>query len=97
MAFDIDDPETERVVRVPAERLGVSPEEAIRRAVASGLRREDETASFRERIRLIQEHIASYPPAGLEAGKAFYDDISGDSRCSPMHRASPRTARATGI
>ncbi|WP_227440027.1 type II toxin-antitoxin system VapB family antitoxin [Methylobacterium sp. W2] len=37
MAFDIDDPETELLVRSLAERWRVSPEEAIRRALANEL------------------------------------------------------------
>ena len=37
MAFDIDDPETELLVKVLAERWGVSSDEAIRRAVAREL------------------------------------------------------------
>lgn len=52
MAFDIDDPETERLVRVLAERLGVSPEEAIRRAAGNELRRDDEAVTAPDRVRV---------------------------------------------
>jgi antitoxin VapB len=32
-----------------------------------------------ERIKPIQDRVMSRPPTGLEADKAFYDDLSGDS------------------
>ena len=43
MAFDIDDEETEELVRLLAGKLGVSPEEAILIAVRNELRSDDET------------------------------------------------------
>ena len=79
MALDIHDPETERLVRRLAEREGISPDEAVKRAVGNELRRDAEKLSLRERIRPIQERIASYPSTGLEADTAFYDEISGDA------------------
>ena len=79
MALDIQDPETERLVRTLAERDGIPPAEAVKRAVSNELLRDAEKLSLRERIRPIQERIASYPPTGLEADKAFYDELSGDA------------------
>ena len=43
MAFDICDDETERLIQMLAERLGVSSEEAVRIAVSNELRQDDET------------------------------------------------------
>lgn len=50
MAFDIDDPETELLVKILAERWRVSPEEAIRRALANELQEtsRQETSQFRD-------------------------------------------------
>lgn len=79
MALHIRDPETDRLVRMLAERKGLALTDAIKLAVGNELRRDAETPSLRERIRPIQERIASYPPTGLEADKAFYDEISGDA------------------
>ena len=31
-----------------------------------------------ERIKPLQDRIATWPSTGLEADKAFYDDLSGD-------------------
>jgi antitoxin VapB len=33
---------------------------------------------LRERIRHIQDRVASWESTGLEADKAFYDELSGD-------------------
>jgi antitoxin VapB len=38
----------------------------------------DDTVPLRERIRDIQDRIAAYPDTGLEADKAFFDELSGD-------------------
>ncbi|WP_292499439.1 type II toxin-antitoxin system VapB family antitoxin [Methylobacterium sp.] len=79
MALHIRDPEADRLVRMLAERKGIALTDAIKLAVGNELRRDAEKLSLRERIRPIQERIASYPPTGLEADKAFYDEISGDA------------------
>jgi antitoxin VapB len=34
--------------------------------------------SLRERIKPIQDRLARFPPTGLEADKAFFDELSGD-------------------
>ena len=79
MALHIRDPEADRLVRMRAERKGTALTDALKLAVGNALRRDAETLSLRERIRPIQERIASYPPTGLEADKAVYDEISGDA------------------
>ncbi|POR41853.1 type II toxin-antitoxin system VapB family antitoxin [Methylobacterium sp. V23] len=79
MTLHIRDPEADRLVRMRAERKGIALTDALKLAVGNPLRRDAETFSLRERIRLIQERIASYPPSGLEADKAVYDEISGDA------------------
>jgi len=37
-----------------------------------------EAAPLRERLRPLQARVLSRPSTGLEADKAFYDDINGD-------------------
>jgi antitoxin VapB len=79
MALHIRAPEADPLVRMRAERKGTALTDAIKLAVGNALRRDAEKLSLRERIRPIQERIASYPPTGLEADKAVYDEISGDA------------------
>lgn len=79
MALHIRDPEADRLVRTLAEQNGIALTEAIKLAVGNELQRNAEKLSLRERIRPIQERVASYPPTGLEADKAFYDELSGDA------------------
>lgn len=73
--------ETREQVARAARRLGVSEEEAIRRALAEMLGK-DEQKPIRPNAR---EWLAAYrrehplpPPTGLVADKAFYDDLSGE-------------------
>jgi antitoxin VapB len=52
--------------------------EAVRIALENELRRMDDLRQLRERIRPIQDRVAARPSTGLEADKAFYDELSGD-------------------
>ena len=61
-----------------AARIRTSKTEAVRLALENELRRLDETAPLWKRIRPIQERVQSWPSTGLEADKAFYDELSGD-------------------
>ncbi len=78
MALDIDDAETERLVRTLAERRGVSRDEAIQSAVRDALQRDAEAPSLWEKLKPLHERIAARGRTGLEADKAFFDDLSGD-------------------
>ena len=78
MALHIRDVETDRLVRTLAERKGIPLTEAVKLAVVNELRREDEKLSLWERVRPIQDRILTRPATGLEADKAFYDDLSGE-------------------
>jgi antitoxin VapB len=51
---------------------------AVRIALENELRRMDDLRQLRERIRPIQDRVAARPSTGLEADKAFYDELSGD-------------------
>jgi antitoxin VapB len=80
MAFYVKDPATDRAVRKLAKIKGMTLTDTIREATEAALdelKREKEL-TFRERIKPIQDRIASYPKTGLDADKAFYDELSGD-------------------
>ena len=61
-----------------AARKHVNKTEAVRQALENELRRLDEAIPLRERMRPLQQRILARPSTGLEADKAFYDDLSGD-------------------
>ncbi len=78
MTFYVKDPATDKAVRKLAKLKGKTLTETIREAVESALAREKRRPSLRERIKPIQDRLAQFPPTGLEADKAFYDELSGD-------------------
>lgn len=78
MPLSIRDELTDRLVRTLARRKGLGLTEAVRLAVENELRREEEAVPLRERLRPLQDRIAARPATGLEADKAFYDELSGD-------------------
>jgi antitoxin VapB len=43
------------------------------------LQRLDEAIPLRERLRALQSRVMSRPATGLEADKAFYDELSGNA------------------
>ena len=51
----------------------------MRTALENELHRLDEAVPLRERFRPLQDRVLSRPAAGLEADKAFYDELSGDA------------------
>ena len=79
MALHIRDEETDRLVRLLAERKRIPLTQAVKLAVGNELRREDETLSLWERLKPIRDRVTSRPNTGLEADKAFYDELSGDA------------------
>lgn len=72
--------ETREQVARAARRLGVSEEEAIRRALAELLVKaepEPPRPNLREWLAEYRRQHPLPPPTGLVADKAFYDDLSG--------------------
>jgi antitoxin VapB len=69
------------VVNQLAERLAtrqhMNKTDAVRIALENELRRLDEAVPLRDRLRSLQERVLSRPATGLEADKAFYDELSG--------------------
>jgi antitoxin VapB len=63
-----------------AEKLAVrrhmNKTDAVRMALENELRRLDEAVPLRERVRSLQDRVLSRPATGLEADKAFYDELS---------------------
>jgi antitoxin VapB len=62
-----------------AARKHMNKTDAVRTALENELRRLDETAPLRDRLRPLQDRVLSRPATGLEADKAFYDELSGNA------------------
>jgi antitoxin VapB len=75
----------QRVVQL-AEKLAAirrsTKTEAVRQALENELARIEGAQTLEERLRPIQDRIARRPATGLEANKAFYDDLSGEDELS---------------
>lgn len=78
MALHVRDAETDRLVRLLAERKGVPLTEAIKVAVRNELEREEQRPSLWERLKPLHERVAARPSTGLAADKAFFDGPSDD-------------------
>jgi len=78
MPLNIRNEEVNQLARKLAARKHINKTAAVKLALENELRRLDEALPLRERLRPLQERIASRPATGLEADKAFYDELSGD-------------------
>jgi antitoxin VapB len=71
------------VVNQLAERLAsrkrINKTDAVRIALENELRRLDEAVPLRDRLRPLQERVLNRPATGLDADKAFYDELSGNA------------------
>jgi antitoxin VapB len=56
--------------------------DAVRTALKNELRRLDEAIPLRQRLRSLQNRVLNRPATGLEADKAFYDELSGNEFAS---------------
>lgn len=61
-----------------AARKHINKTDAVKQALENELRRLDQALPLRERLRPLQDRIMARPATGLEADKAFYDDLSGE-------------------
>jgi len=77
MTFYVKDPTTDEAVRQLAKLKGKTLTETIREAVENELRRE-RRKSLPQRLDEIAQRLRKYPRTGLEADKAFFDELSGD-------------------
>ncbi len=76
--LNIRNEEVNRLADKLASIRKVSKTEAVRRALVHDLEREERSAPLAERLRPLLDEIAAASKTGLEADKAFYDDLSGN-------------------
>jgi antitoxin VapB len=72
----------QRVVQLAAKLAAIrrsTKTEAVRQALENELARIENEETLAERVRPIQDRIARRPATGLEADKAFFDELSGES------------------
>ena len=62
-----------------ATRKHTNKTDAVRIALENELHRLDEAEPLRDRLRPLQDRVLSRPATGLEADKAFYDELSGNA------------------
>ena len=79
MAFHMCDIETDSLIRELAARHKIGLTEAVRMVVRNELRREQEVVPLKVRIAALRAEVLKRPATDLEADKAFFDDLSGDS------------------
>lgn len=72
------DSETDSLVRELARQRGIGLTDAVKLAVGAELSRVEKSLSLAERIKPIQDAIASRGSTGLVADKAFFDWLSGE-------------------
>ena len=77
MPLNIRNNDVNRLADTLARRIRVSKTEAVKTALENELRRLDEALPLRERLGPLQKRVNSRPATGLEADKAFYDDMNG--------------------
>ena len=77
MTFYVKDPATDKAVRKLAKLRGKSLTETIREAVESELQKE-RRKTLPQRLDAIAQQLLTHPKTGLEADKAFFDELSGD-------------------
>ena len=61
-----------------AARKRLNKTAAVKLALENELRRIEEALPLRERLRSLQNRVLARPATGLEADKAFYDEMNGD-------------------
>jgi antitoxin VapB len=88
MPLNIRSEEVNELATLLAERSRSTKTEAVRLALRHELQSLDKPASLRKRVRPIRDRIMARSATGLEADKAFYDELSGDLRCSSTRRRS---------
>jgi antitoxin VapB len=61
-----------------AARKRLNKTAAVKLALENELRRIEEALPLRERLRSLQDRVLARPATGLEADKAFYDEMNED-------------------
>ncbi len=78
MTFYVKDPATDKAVRRLAKIKGKTLTDTIREAVEKEYANTKATKSVAEKLDALAERFSKLPRSGLEADKAFFDDLSGD-------------------
>jgi antitoxin VapB len=78
MPLNIRSEAVNQLAEALAARMATNKTDAVARALRNELQRLDDVVPLRERLRPIRNRILSRPATGLEADKAFYDDLSGE-------------------
>ena len=78
MPLNIRNDDVNRLATDLAARTGTTKTEAVRRALEHELQRVAPPGSMHERVRAIQQRVATWPATGLEADKAFYDSLNDE-------------------
>ncbi len=76
MPLNIRSEEVNRLAEKLAARKHINKTDAVKQALENELRRLDQALPLRERLRSLQDRVMARPATGLEADKAFYDDLS---------------------
>ena len=79
MPLNIRSEEVNRLAETLAARKHINKTDAVKQALENEIRRLDQALPLRERLRSLQDRVMARPGTGLEADKAFYDDLSGDA------------------
>ncbi|MGH6674597.1 MAG: type II toxin-antitoxin system VapB family antitoxin [Xanthobacteraceae bacterium] len=77
MPLNIRSDEVNRLAEELATRTHMNKTNAVRRALENELRRIAEAIPLKERLRPLQMQVLARPTTGLEADKAFYDELGG--------------------
>lgn len=78
MALNIRNEEVNRLAERLAARKRLNKTDAVKLALENELRRLEEAVPLKERLRAIQQRVQRPPATGLEADKAFYDELSNE-------------------
>ena len=78
MPLNIRSEEVNRLAETLAARKHINKTDAVRQALENELLRLDQALPLRERVRPLQDRVMARPATGLEADKAFYDDLGGE-------------------
>jgi antitoxin VapB len=76
--LQIRNPKVVELARKLAALRHSTKTEAVLRALENEVARIEGEKTLAERIKPIQDRIMSRPATGLEADKAFFDELSGD-------------------
>ena len=78
MPLNIRNEEVNRLAEELAKRKQINKTEAVKLALVNELRRADDHLFLWERLEPQRKRMAKYPKTGLEADKAFFDELSGE-------------------